>query len=991
MYLHCSTLARIKWLVGLLCLALFVVMSVRVLIVSADNTPQSSAVSLAKPNYPQQLATPFSNLALSFEDNLTQAGREFDFLSRSSGATFFLNYSGAVIVLQRGAENSANRAAAKLQPTRHNLKRMTTSVRLKLAGANARSQVGKKELLPGKSNYLTGNNPRRWRTNLPNYAKVSYTDVYPGIDVTYYGNRRQLEYDFIVKPGANPAIITIDFIDAENVEIDAGGNLKVRINGGEIVQRKPFIYQQVRGLGRPIQGRYVLKGGNRVGFEIGNYDSTQSLVIDPVLVYSTYLGGASSDQGTSVALDSGGRAYITGVTTSTDFPVTSGAAQPAKAGGSDIFITKLNITGTAVVYTTFIGGVGSDEGLGLAVDQAGSAYVTGLTDSVDFPVTAGSFQTTRSGGTDAFVVKLNSVGTGFSYATYLGGSFDEEGHGLAVDFNGNAYVAGVSDSGNFPTHGGFQAGKNGGSDGFISKLSSNGATLSYSTFLGGNGLDWGFGVTADPEGNVYVAGATNSPNFPVTSGSFQGTLSGPVDGFLAKINTSGTGPSSLAYATYLGGSGFDLCGAVALDETGNAYATGLTDSPNFPTTGGAPQTTGNGGGSDAFISKLNAVGSTLLYSTYLGGSGSDWGRGITVDTASQAYVTGSTESLNFPVVANALQPGPAGKSDAFTAKVNAAGTGLVYSSYLGGTDADDGLGIASDLAGNVFVSGTTFSNNLPTTQGAFQVAHRGAGDAFLAKVSRHEASASNQIDDVSFFVRRHYIDFLSRHADAPGLAFWSDQITSCGSNQACAEVRRINASAAFFLSIEFQQTGYLVYRFNKASFNAMPRYELFLPDTQQIARGVIVNAPGWEELLASNQRAFAEAWVARPAFRAIYDAQSNTQFVDSLFANAGVTPGTAERTGLIDGLDRGTETRATVLRKVSDNQIVIQQESNRAFVLEQYFGYLRRNPDDEPDGNLEGFNFWLNKLNQFNGNFVNAEMVKAFLSSGEYRHRFGPE
>jgi hypothetical protein len=987
--LHRSIFLITKWVMGVLCLMLIVELTVSVSIVSADKSRHGNAPLPAKVSYPPESVTRLGNLALSFEDSRGWAPGRFDFLSRGRGATLAFNYSGATIVLQPGAENSRSLTAERLQATRQRTRSNPTTMQLKLVGASTRSRVEKKDQLPGKSNYLIGNNPRRWRTNLPNYGRVSYGNIYPGIDVTYYGNGLQLEYDFTVKPGANPAAIAIDFVGADEVEIDAGGNLKLRLGGREIVQRRPFLYQEIRGVGRAISGKYVLRGGNRVGFEIGSYDIAKALVIDPVLVYSTYLGGSSSDQGISVALDSAGKAYVAGVTTSTDFPLSSGAAQPGRGGANDIFITKLNATGTAVVYSTYIGGSGNDEGLSLAVDQAGSAYITGFTDSADFPVTAGTIQTTRGGGTDAFVVKLNSLGTGFGYATYLGGSLDEEGYGLAVDLSGNAYVTGVTNSDNFPTYAAFQAVKNGGSDAFIAKLTSNGGTLSYSTFLGGDASDWAFAVTTDAASNVYVAGVTNSANFPVTGGSLQGTLGGPGDGFMAKITPSDTGPIALAYSTYLGGSGFDMCSAIALDEAGNAYTTGLTDSPDFPATGGAPQIIG-GGGSDAFVSKLNVTGSTLLYSTYLGGSGSDWGRGIAVDTATQAYVVGSTESLNFPVVGNSVQAGPAGKSDAFTAKVNSAGTALTYSSYLGGTDSDDGFGIAADLARNVFVAGTTFSTNLPVTQGAFQTAQRGAGDAFLAKVSRQEATQVNQIDNVSFFVSQHYLDFLSRHPDPAGLAFWSDQITSCGSDQQCAEVRRINVSAAFFLSIEFQQTGYLVYRFNKASFNAMPRYELFLPDTQQIARGVIVNAPGWEELLATNQRAFAEMWVARPAFRAIYDAQSNTQYVDSLFANAGVVPGIAERTALIEGLNGGTETRATVLRKVADNQILFHQESNRAFVLEQYFGYLRRNPDDEPDGNLDGFNFWLNKLNEFNGNFVNAEMVKAFITSGEYRHRFGP-
>jgi hypothetical protein len=931
----------------------------------------------------------FGNLSLSFEDNRGQAEHQVDFRARGNGTTFFLNYSGVAIVLRRGVANPVSLSTGVLRSIRHRPQTTPATMQMKLVGADARARALKAEPLQGRSNYLIGRDPKLWRTNIPNYGKVSYTNVYPGIDVTYYGNRRRLEYDFMVKPGANPSVIAVEFVGAEKVEVDSDGNLRLRLGDREIVQRKPFIYQEADGVGRAVSGRYVSKGGNKVGFEIGNYDAKKLLVIDPVLVYSTYLGGGGDDQGIGVALDASGKAYVTGVTSSTDFPVTNGAAQATKAAASDIFITKLNATGTAALYSTYIGGSGNDEGLGIAVDLAGGAYVTGFTDSTNFPVTQGSVQTTRGGGTDAFVLKLNSVGTGLSYSTYLGGDLDEEGYGVAVDTSGNTYAAGVTDSANFPTNAGFQTTKSAGSDAFISKLNFNGTVLSHSTFIGGDGLDWGFAVTTDAGGNAYVAGVTGSSNFPTTSGSLQNALGGPADGFITKVNTTIAGPTSLAYSTYLGGSGFDMCAGVALDATGSAYVTGLTASSNFPTTGGASQTAG-GGSSDAFVSKIHANGSSLLYSTYLGGSGPDWGRGITVDTSGQAYVTGSTESPNFPVVAGAFQSSGAGKSDAFASKVNAAGTSLVYSSYLGGSNPDDGFGITSDLAGNVLVTGTTFSNNFPVTQGAFQTIDTGGGDTFLAKIARQEiGQPPNQIDAPPFFVKQHYLDFLGRATDADGLAFWIGNLTSCNGNQQCIEVRRVNVSAAFFLSIEFKETGFLVYRFTKASFNVMPRYELFLPDVQEIGRGVIVNAPGWEQLLAANQRAFAEEWVKRPAFKALYDGKSNAQYVDALFANAGVTPGAQERTELINGLDSGTETRTTVLRKVADNQTLIQQEFNRAFVLEQYFGYLRRNPDDPPDNNLDGFNFWLSKLNQFNGNFVQAEMVRAFISSIEYRQRFG--
>jgi hypothetical protein len=951
--------------------------------------PQGHAASTTNQTSSRPSITALGILPLSFEESSNPEKRDFDFLSHGSGATFFLNYSGVNMRLGGSAKNSASHFGERIQSAKTRPQIQPAALQLKFLGANPRSKIVRKGLLPGKSNYLIGSDPKQWRTNISSYAKVMYLDIYPGIDVSYYGDHRQLEYDFVVKAGANPSSVEIEVIHADKIRIDASGNVKVNIGGSEIEQRRPFAYQEIQGVGRPVPARYILKGTNKIGLDIGNYDSSRPLIIDPVLFYSTYVGGSGSDQGISVALDSADKAYITGITTSADFPVSSGAAQVSSTNGSNLFITKMNATGTGVVYSTYVGGSGTDEGLGIAVDTAGRAYVTGLTDSADFPVTAGAFQSSLGGGTDAFIVKLNPLGTGLIYSTYLGGNLNDEGYGIAVDVDDNAYVTGVTDSANYPTPSGFQTVKKAGSDAFLSKMSSSGSALSYSTFLGGDGADLGLAVTTDTSGNAYVAGATNSSNFPATINSYQAALASSGDGFVAKLDSSQTGANSLSYATYLGGSGFDLCDAVALDEAGNAYVTGLTDSPNFPTTAQAPQGT-SGGNVDAFVSKLNATGSTLVFSTYLGGNGPDWGRGIALEAGGRVHVGGSTESINFPI-AQALQTSSAGKSDAFIVNLDPASTSLGYASYLGGTSADDGLGIATDLAGNDFTVGNTISSNLVVSAGAFQSTASAGGDAFLAKVSHlDEAQHTNHIDDVSFFVRQHYFDFLNRAPDASGLSFWIDQIQSCGSDLQCAEVRHVNVSAAFFLSIEFQQTGYLVYRFNKASYNRMPRYELFLPDVQEISRGVVVLAPGWEQLLESNKQAFANDWVTRPEFRTIYDSKSNANYVDTLFANAGVVPSAGDRTALINGLNAGTQTRATVLRLVAENDVLQHQEFNRAFVLMQYFGYLRRNPDDPPDGNLNGFNFWLNKLNQFNGSFINAEMVKAFISSSEYRGRFGP-
>jgi len=462
-----------------------------------------------------------------------------------------------------------------------------------------------------------------------------------------------------------------------------------------------------------------------LGFEVGAYDASLPLVIDPTLVYSTYLGGSGFDYGSGIAVDSAGNAYVTGQTYSTDFP-TANPFQAARVGGPDAFVAKLNAAGSALVYSTYLGGNGDDYGRGIAVDAAGNAYVTGETGSTNFP-TANPLQASNAGGNyDAFVAKLNAAGSALVYSTYLGGSDYDYGYGIAVDAAGNAYVTGETFSTNFPTANPLQASNAGGPNAFVAKLNAAGSALVYCTYLGGSGGDSGQGIAVDAAGNAYVTGETGS-NFP-TANPFQASNAGGPDAFVARLNATG---SALVYSTYLGGNGNDHGSAIAVDAAGNAYVTGETFSTNFPTAN--PLRASNAGGGDVFVAKLNAAGSALVYCTYLGGSSWDYGTGIAVDAAGNAYVTGLTGSTNFPT-ANPLQAANAGGNyDAFVAKLNAAGSALVYSTYLGGSDTDFGYGIAVDAAGNAYVTGETYSRNFPTAN-AFQNSNS-YSDAFIAKLS----------------------------------------------------------------------------------------------------------------------------------------------------------------------------------------------------------------------------------------------------------------
>ena len=682
----------------------------------------------------------YGKLPLHFEANRGQTHQDVRFLARGSGYSLFLTPTEAVLTLIKPESLARKRAARGSSKPRVPV--TGTVLRMTFAGANPDPRVTGLEELPGKANYFIGNDPAKWRTGVPTYAKVHYQEVYPGIDLVYYGRQRQLEYDLVVRPGADPSAIALRVTGADKVEVDVQGDLVLHTAAGPIRQRKPFIYQEVGGVRKEIPGGYVLKGEQHVGFKVAPHDARRPLVIDPVLSYSTYLGGSGQDRSHAIAVDAAGNAYVTGGTFSPDFPTTAGAFQASFGDGIfHAFVTKLNATGSALVYSTYLGGNGAEESYGIAVDAAGNAYVTGRTVSLDFPTTAGAFQTTYGEGQDAFVTQLDAGGSALVYSTYLGGVGYDEGNSIAVDPAGNAYVGGLTQSFNFPTTAGaFQTrGAGDTTSAFVAKLDPAGSALVYCTYLGGSGGTGGGSLAVDASGNVYVAGSTGI-DFPTTAGAFQTTYGGGGDAFVAKLDPTG---SALVYSTYLGGSGGDVIFGLAIDAAGNAYVTGLTDSTNLPTTMGGLQTIYGGGIDDAFVAKLDATGSVLVYSTYLGGSGADYALGIAVDAAGNAFVTGNTNSSDFPTTATAFQATYGGGAccDAFVTQLDAAGSALVYSTYLGGSGNDGGSAIALDTLPNpnAYVTGFTNSGDFPTSAGAFQASPAGVSefvpDAFVAKIA----------------------------------------------------------------------------------------------------------------------------------------------------------------------------------------------------------------------------------------------------------------
>ncbi|MGI8549220.1 MAG: SBBP repeat-containing protein [Dehalococcoidia bacterium] len=699
-------------------------------------------------------------LPLSFEPNQGQASRGVDFVARGGGYTLALSSAPAMLTLGTGVACRATDGGCRGGDG----SRQQVAARLRLLGA-AQSMAVAAEPLPGRVNYLLGDDPSAWRTDIPTWASVRYDNIYPGIDIVYHGRQGQLEYDFVVRPGADPEQIATTFEGAGRLRLDAQGDLLLTLAGVSpssdtryptpdtllLRQPKPVIYQEVGGLRQTVPGAYVLRKDQTVGFSIGAYDPHLPLVIDPTLVYSTYLGGSGGQAGEGIAVDSDGNAYVTGFTSSADFGKAAGSAPATLPGPQPAFVAKLNPSGTALVYSTYIGGNGYDRGAAIAVDSAGSAYITGNTTSTNFPTTAGAIGPaggTRSSPT-GFVTKLKPDGSGPAYSTYLGGSGAGEidsGNGIAVDSTGNVYVSGYTTNTDFPTtNGAFQQTRAQDDQvGFVTKLNPTAAATAplYSTYLGGSGADQANGIDVDGSNNAYVTGYTNSPDFPTKAGVYQRTLPGTQAAFVSKVNASG---ADLVYSTYLGGNGRDQGNSIAVDATGNAYVAGQTSSANFATSG-AFQTTLSGDQA-AFVTKLDQAGAQRVYSTYLAGKDYDQSmrrhinqaNGIAVDGAGSAFVTGSTNSTDFPIARGAVQPIYGRGGNAFVTRLNPAGTTLVSSTYLGGAsnNGDTGNAIALDGDDNAYVTGLTNSTNFPTTLGAVQATAPPAtgGNAFVTKLT----------------------------------------------------------------------------------------------------------------------------------------------------------------------------------------------------------------------------------------------------------------
>jgi hypothetical protein len=705
----------------------------------------------------RQSDTGYGKLPLTFEANHGQSNPEVKFLSRGSGYTAYLTAGGLTLAL-RPSQTGATAVSSLPTPP---VAGENAILQFRLVGAAKNPAVVGEDLQPGVVNYFLGNDPSQWRTNVPTYGRVRYKNVYPGIDLVYYGNHRQLEYDFEIHPGSDPSRIQLEIQGANRVELDEFGDLALRTANGELHFQSPVVYQQIGTQRTPVGGAFIVKDATHVGFQLGHYDATQPLVIDPVLVYSTYLGGSGNDQITGITVDSTGSAYVVGYSNSPNFPLAALGSLPQAA--NHVFVAKLNPAGSSLVYVDYLGGNSQDFGLALALDSSDNVFVTGSTESSNFP-TVKPIQAQQPGPYSAFLSKISAAGSTLLYSTYLGGNTFDQPAAIAVDSLGQAHIAGFTESQNFPLANAYQAtaqanqGGFFGTYGFVTTFSADGSSFIYSTYLAGNTnviLNCGnsqcwptpfsaiSALALDANGNTYITGTTNTYNFPATSGAYLTTDNAPQDatvGFLTKLSSTGT----LDYSTYFYGSSGNPVGiaGVAVDSTGAAYITGSAQSDGtFPvtSTGICDPSVSGFNCSYAFVTKFDSQAATLLYSTFLAANNFAGPQSIALDSNNDAYIASATLS-GLVQTQNAIEAYSA-QTDVLLVEIDPAASTQLFATYLGGSANDSPGGMALDTQGNIYVAGTTTSTDFPTTQSAFQIQSGGNADGFISKIGTGSAVA----------------------------------------------------------------------------------------------------------------------------------------------------------------------------------------------------------------------------------------------------------
>jgi uncharacterized repeat protein (TIGR01451 family) len=694
------------------------------------------------------------NLPMHFVKNAGQTDKSVDFLSRGPGYALFLTPTQAVFSLSATREPTPHHGRSHLRHPDHRIVDRT-DLQMNLVGANPRSTLEAIDQLPGTMNYFFGNHPANWQWGVPAFEKVKYHEVYRGISLIYYGNQRRLEYDFIAAPGADPDQITLAFPGSEKLEILSNGDLEIHVGAGVVRWHKPISYQSKGGERREIASGFVLKGPDQIGFELAAYDPSLPLVIDPVLSFATYLGGSGNDYVCGIGLDSNGNILVSGNTSSINFPTVS-AYRSSSGGGLDAFISKFNSTGTTLLYSTYLGGNGNEIVESMAVDSSGNAYVAGTTDSPNFPTRNAAFSG-NAGFNDAFIAKIGPFGTNLLYSSYLGGDGDDSANAIAADNNGTAFIA----------------------------------------------------------GDTYSIGTGTGPFPTFPNNAYQNHNGGSRDAFVARFNTTLSSSASLVYSTFLGGDSYEKAYAIAIDPNTNAIVVGEVasyplfpepPSSDFPLVNAYQSSFNRGnldplaGVNDAFVTKINAAGTALIFSTFLGGGDNDLATGIVLDNTGKIYVVGETSSTNFPVTVNAVQSAVAGSEggfpapDIFVTVFQSTGASLYYSTLIGGSGYESGFGIyhvgvAVDRFGLVYITGQTESiDDFPLSGGAEQIDPRGPSDAFLVKINPAVTGPPGLI----------YSSFIGGDSDDRGTAivvdtngtFYIAGVTTSVSNLATAGVYR---------------------------------------------------------------------------------------------------------------------------------------------------------------------------------------------------------
>jgi hypothetical protein len=705
---------------------------------------------------------------LVFEKNTGQLDDNVQFVARSvGGVTYYFTKDNVSIMLSRKVINDDNSDgnSGRVPPFQNSSAAHRTHVlKITFVDANPSPTITPESPTSTKTNYFLGNDPSRWHTDIPNYDKIRYHNVYDGIDLVYYGNGKQLEYDFLVAPGADPTVIKIRYDGSEEaLQLLSNGNVAISTSVGMLHEYKPTCYQineREQHKKQNVRSAWIINDNNTLQFALGDYDRTRTLYIDP-LIYSTFLGGSSNEDIGRIAVDDSGKVYITSSTSSSNFPVTAGAYDVTYNGGVDIFVTKFNDAGSARVYSTFIGSGQGDYPYGIVIDSGRNVYLTGYTRgdvNSPFPTTSGAYDTVQpAGGEDnIFVLKLNATGNGLIFSTFIKGSTDDVAYTLNLDNEGNSYIGGYTKSSNFPhTPNAYDTTFDGPvQDAFISKLNSTGTVLLFSTFIGGFGIDAiSYGIAVDADNMVYVAGYTDAEDFPTTAGAYDTDYDDNTDIFITKLDSSG---SSLQFSTFVGGSGYDEPKNLILDDDGNILFCGVTSSSNFPTTSGAYDQTYDGGTNpfygtgDGFISKLNSSGTSMLYSTYIGGNGVDAMYRILIDSLGNYLCVGTTSSSNFPTTRGAYdRTFNGGNIDAALIKLDPTGSVLLYGSYFGGSSDELGLDMELGTSGTVYFSGWVASTDFPTTSGAYDQSHNGGNDVYVTKLHIRGSVHGRKFNDIN--------------------------------------------------------------------------------------------------------------------------------------------------------------------------------------------------------------------------------------------------